>query len=83
MGGPLRPILNSAQAGNVTLANTAGNGVTDGKLLYTYVPDLIRLPPVRGTGALLCRVAPPRRARTVGGGPRPARPARPARREAS
>ena len=28
--------------GNVTIANAVGNGVADDKLLYTYVPDLIR-----------------------------------------
>jgi uncharacterized circularly permuted ATP-grasp superfamily protein len=35
-------ILNAARAGHVTLANAIGNGVADDKLLYTYVPDLIR-----------------------------------------
>ncbi|OLB77445.1 MAG: hypothetical protein AUI14_16030 [Actinobacteria bacterium 13_2_20CM_2_71_6] len=35
-------ILNAARAGTVTLANAIGNGVADDKLLYTYVPDLIR-----------------------------------------
>ena len=35
-------IVNAARAGNVTLANAIGNGVADDKLLYTYVPDLIR-----------------------------------------
>ena len=35
-------IVNVARAGNVTIANAAGNGVADDKLLYTYVPDLIR-----------------------------------------
>ncbi len=35
-------VLNAARAGNVTLANAVGNGVADDKLLYTYVPDLIR-----------------------------------------
>jgi uncharacterized circularly permuted ATP-grasp superfamily protein len=35
-------IMNAAQAGNVTLANAVGNGIADDKLLYTYVPDLIR-----------------------------------------
>jgi uncharacterized circularly permuted ATP-grasp superfamily protein len=29
-------------AGNVTLANAVGNGIADDKLLYTFVPDLIR-----------------------------------------
>jgi uncharacterized circularly permuted ATP-grasp superfamily protein len=35
-------ILNAARAGNVTIANAVGNGVADDKLIYTYVPDLIR-----------------------------------------
>ncbi|MEV0172751.1 circularly permuted type 2 ATP-grasp protein [Streptomyces sp. NPDC050803] len=35
-------ILGAAMAGNVTLANAVGNGIADDKLLYTYVPDLIR-----------------------------------------
>jgi len=35
-------IVNAARAGTVTLANAIGNGVADDKLLYTYVPDLIR-----------------------------------------
>jgi uncharacterized circularly permuted ATP-grasp superfamily protein len=35
-------IMNAAMAGNVTLANAVGNGIADDKLLYTYVPDLIR-----------------------------------------
>ena len=35
-------IMNAARAGNVTIANAVGNGVADDKLIYTYVPDLIR-----------------------------------------
>src|SRR6266536_390820 len=35
-------IVNAARAGTVTLASGIGNGVADDKLLYTYVPDLIR-----------------------------------------
>jgi uncharacterized circularly permuted ATP-grasp superfamily protein len=35
-------VLNAAREGNVTIANAVGNGVADDKLLYTYVPDLIR-----------------------------------------
>ena len=35
-------ILNAARAGTVTIANAVGNGVADDKLLYTYVPELIR-----------------------------------------
>ncbi len=35
-------LLNAARAGNVTIANAVGNGVADDKLVYTYIPDLIR-----------------------------------------
>lgn len=35
-------LLNVARQGNVTIANAVGNGVADDKLVYTYVPDLIR-----------------------------------------
>jgi len=35
-------ILLAARLGNVTIANAIGNGVADDKLVYTYVPDLIR-----------------------------------------
>ena len=35
-------LMNAARRGNVTLANAVGNGVADDKLVYTYVPDLIR-----------------------------------------
>jgi uncharacterized circularly permuted ATP-grasp superfamily protein len=35
-------VLNAARAGNVTIANAVGNGVADDKLLYTYLPELIR-----------------------------------------
>jgi len=35
-------VLNAARAGRVTLANAVGNGVADDKLLYTWVPELIR-----------------------------------------
>lgn len=35
-------IMLAARLGNVTIANAVGNGVADDKLLYTYVPDLIR-----------------------------------------
>jgi uncharacterized circularly permuted ATP-grasp superfamily protein len=35
-------ILNAARAGRVTIANAVGNGVADDKLLYTYMPELIR-----------------------------------------
>lgn len=32
----------AARLGNVTIANAIGNGVADDKLVYTYLPDLIR-----------------------------------------
>jgi uncharacterized circularly permuted ATP-grasp superfamily protein len=35
-------LINAARAGNVTLANAVGNGIADDKLVYTYLPDLIR-----------------------------------------
>ncbi|GAB7005518.1 circularly permuted type 2 ATP-grasp protein [Nocardioides sp. AN3] len=35
-------LVNAARAGNVTVANAIGNGVADDKLVYTYLPDLIR-----------------------------------------
>ncbi|MBA2768800.1 MAG: circularly permuted type 2 ATP-grasp protein, partial [Sporichthyaceae bacterium] len=35
-------VVNAARAGTVTIANAIGNGVADDKLLYTYVPDLVR-----------------------------------------
>ncbi len=35
-------LMLAARLGNVTIANAVGNGVADDKLLYTYVPELIR-----------------------------------------
>ena len=35
-------LFNAQRAGNVTIANAVGNGVADDKLVYTYVPELIR-----------------------------------------
>ncbi len=35
-------LLNAARAGKVAIANAVGNGVADDKLVYTYVPELIR-----------------------------------------
>lgn len=35
-------LMTCARNGTVTLANAVGNGVADDKLVYTYVPDLIR-----------------------------------------
>ncbi|GGF30748.1 hypothetical protein GCM10011519_00230 [Marmoricola endophyticus] len=35
-------LINAARAGNVTIANAVGNGVADDKLVYTYMPDLVR-----------------------------------------
>jgi uncharacterized circularly permuted ATP-grasp superfamily protein len=35
-------LMLAARSGHVTIANSVGNGVADDKLVYTYVPDLIR-----------------------------------------
>ncbi|HEU0123218.1 MAG TPA: circularly permuted type 2 ATP-grasp protein [Bryobacteraceae bacterium] len=35
-------IVDSYRRGNVTLANAPGNGVADDKVIYAYVPDMIR-----------------------------------------
>ncbi len=35
-------LLTAARAGNVTIANAIGNGVADDKLIYTYLPELVR-----------------------------------------
>jgi uncharacterized circularly permuted ATP-grasp superfamily protein len=35
-------LVNAVRTGGVTLANAIGNGVADDKLIYTYVPDLIK-----------------------------------------
>ena len=35
-------LINAMRAGRVTVANAVGNGVADDKLVYSYVPDLIR-----------------------------------------
>jgi uncharacterized circularly permuted ATP-grasp superfamily protein len=35
-------LINAARAGNVAIANAVGNGVADDKLVYSYIPDLIR-----------------------------------------
>ena len=35
-------LMLAARLGHVTIANSVGNGVADDKLVYTYVPELIR-----------------------------------------
>ncbi len=35
-------LLNAARAGGVTVANAIGNGIADDKLVYCWVPDMIR-----------------------------------------
>jgi len=35
-------LVNAARSGNLTIANAVGNGIADDKLVYTYVPDIIR-----------------------------------------
>ncbi|TAL43426.1 MAG: circularly permuted type 2 ATP-grasp protein [Salinibacterium sp.] len=47
-------LLMAARLGNVTIANAVGNGVADDKLVYTYLPELIRY--YLGEEALLSNV---------------------------
>jgi uncharacterized circularly permuted ATP-grasp superfamily protein len=47
-------LIGAYQAGNVTLANAVGTGVSDDKAIYTYVPDIIRF--YLGEEAILCNV---------------------------
>jgi uncharacterized circularly permuted ATP-grasp superfamily protein len=35
-------VLNAARAGNVVISNAVGNGVGDDKLVYTYVPEMVK-----------------------------------------
>jgi uncharacterized circularly permuted ATP-grasp superfamily protein len=35
-------VLNAARAGNVVIANAVGNGVGDDKLIYTYLPEIVK-----------------------------------------
>ncbi|MFC7613646.1 circularly permuted type 2 ATP-grasp protein [Actinokineospora soli] len=35
-------VLNAARAGNVVVANAVGNGVGDDKLVYTYLPEILK-----------------------------------------
>ncbi|WP_298446499.1 circularly permuted type 2 ATP-grasp protein, partial [Gordonia sp. (in: high G+C Gram-positive bacteria)] len=35
-------LVNAARAGNVVISSAVGNGVADDKLIYTYVPEIIR-----------------------------------------
>ncbi len=35
-------LFNAYQAGNITLANAVGTGISDDKAVYTYMPDIIR-----------------------------------------
>lgn len=35
-------LVNAVRTGGVALANALGNGIADDKLVYTYVPDLVR-----------------------------------------
>ncbi|MFT4086705.1 MAG: circularly permuted type 2 ATP-grasp protein [Gordonia sp. (in: high G+C Gram-positive bacteria)] len=35
-------VVNAARAGNVVISSAVGNGVADDKLVYTYVPEIIR-----------------------------------------
>ena len=73
-------LLNAARAGHVTIANGVGNGVADDKLVYTYVPELIRYylseepllpehrdPPARGRRGARVGARAPRPARAQAG----------------
>ncbi|TDR88979.1 circularly permuted type 2 ATP-grasp protein [Enterovirga rhinocerotis] len=35
-------LINAYKAGNVTLANAIGTGISDDKAVYTYMPDIVR-----------------------------------------
>jgi uncharacterized circularly permuted ATP-grasp superfamily protein len=35
-------VVNAARAGNVVIANAVGNGVGDDKLIYTYLPEILK-----------------------------------------
>ncbi|WTL07252.1 circularly permuted type 2 ATP-grasp protein [Kribbella sp. NBC_01505] len=35
-------LMNAARAGNVVIANAVGNGVGDDKLVYTYLPEILK-----------------------------------------
>src|SRR5262245_33019832 len=35
-------VINAARAGNVVVANAVGNGVGDDKLVYTYLPEILK-----------------------------------------
>jgi uncharacterized circularly permuted ATP-grasp superfamily protein len=35
-------VLNAARAGNVVIANAVGNGIGDDKLVYTYLPEILK-----------------------------------------
>ena len=65
-------LLTAARAGNVTIANAVGNGVADDKLIYTYLPDLVRY--YLGEEPVLPNVADlaPRGAERARGSARPA-----------
>lgn len=35
-------LINSARSGNVSVANAVGNGVADDKLIYSYMPEIVK-----------------------------------------
>ncbi len=47
-------LINAYRAGNVTLANAVGTGISDDKAVYTYMPDIVRF--FTGEEALLHNV---------------------------
>ena len=66
-------LLNAARAGRVTVANAVGNGIADDKLVYAYVPDMIRYYLDEDPGPRERRDLPPGRRRPAGRGAAPPR----------
>ncbi len=42
-------LMSAYQAGNVTLANAVGTGIADDKAVYSYMPEIVKFYPRRGT----------------------------------
>jgi uncharacterized circularly permuted ATP-grasp superfamily protein len=62
-------LVNAARAGRLTVANAVGNGIADDKLVYSYVPEMIRYyldeEPVLQNVATFRLVEPDARARAL------------------
>ncbi|PCO04042.1 hypothetical protein AWR36_015985, partial [Microbulbifer flavimaris] len=57
----VRGLMRAWKAGNVAIANAPGCGVADDKVVYSYVPDIIRFyldeePLVQNVPSCLCSV---------------------------